>query len=528
MFGTGQYAPDTNKGQGLLTHELTHVLQQYRKRTPINSIQRKKGAQVTGAAGESPVNKRKYVRESGCDITSVSNLIGNTKVKKAMVEAIESSQWRDNPAVSAITSREIFYLILQNSDCNVEPVFGARGLIGGSYVNPPEVDKGSIDDQTVGRYNNKLVVASFHTHPPVEGYVPGPSPKDRKNMIEFPEVDGNEQYIIDPFFTYVIYRDGSWRTLGTTIKIFGLSKEQTKALRVKPDKRKVSEVAPGLGKLTRCVRDIKKAELMAGLTGERISIIEFSTSWCEPCKYLRSTLDEICDRLYKEKPKNADQLYFYKTDLEVEPSLVKTFLLTDEGVPQLLIFKGSNEVIRIEEFYDDQIYYHDFLLSKILDVLRDEPKAGKRRHLVMLDLGTTDVALTYTYRRIFWAWLNNRLRLGAEFGLGLHFSEFEEKELELSSNTRFRFDSALKLTYDPGDLGKGPFVEGKVGLVAGNKIVPEEEGLRFGLSIGGGVGYSFGRTRVGLYTDFLFTESKQNPLVNKLFVGLGLTFGSSE
>jgi hypothetical protein len=47
VFGRGQYVPDSQQGQRLLAHELTHVVQQVRKRTPRNEVRPGLGARKT-------------------------------------------------------------------------------------------------------------------------------------------------------------------------------------------------------------------------------------------------------------------------------------------------------------------------------------------------------------------------------------------------------------------------------------------------------------------------------------------------
>ena len=89
---------------------------------------------------------------------------------------------------------------------------------------------------------------------------------------------------------------------------------------------------------------------------EDISVIQFSASWCSPCKTLKPVMDKLSDE-YK------DRANFYITD--IEDSGINTGSAAGiRGVPTVIIYKKGIEVDRkvggvpeshMKEFLDKNI-----------------------------------------------------------------------------------------------------------------------------------------------------------------------------
>ena len=89
---------------------------------------------------------------------------------------------------------------------------------------------------------------------------------------------------------------------------------------------------------------------------EEISVIQFSASWCSPCKALKPVMDKLSDE-YK------DRANFYITD--IEDSGINTGSSAGiRGVPTVIIYKKGIEIDRkvggvpeshMKEFLDKNI-----------------------------------------------------------------------------------------------------------------------------------------------------------------------------
>ena len=89
---------------------------------------------------------------------------------------------------------------------------------------------------------------------------------------------------------------------------------------------------------------------------EDISVIQFSASWCSPCKALKPVMDKLSDE-YK------DRANFYITDIE-ESGINTGSAAGIRGVPTVIIYKKGIEVDRkvggvpeshMKEFLDKNI-----------------------------------------------------------------------------------------------------------------------------------------------------------------------------
>ncbi len=102
--------------------------------------------------------------------------------------------------------------------------------------------------------------------------------------------------------------------------------------------------------------DFKDEDFDNKIKNEDVSVIQFSASWCGPCKALKPVMDKLSDE-YKDKAN------FYITD--IEDSGINTGSAAGiRGVPTVIIYKKGQEVSRkvggvpeshMREFLDENI-----------------------------------------------------------------------------------------------------------------------------------------------------------------------------
>tara|TARA_B100000767_G_C19411856_1_gene388317 strand:+ start:197 stop:514 length:318 start_codon:yes stop_codon:yes gene_type:complete len=68
------------------------------------------------------------------------------------------------------------------------------------------------------------------------------------------------------------------------------------------------------------------------ISGEKLSLIQFSASWCGPCKQLKPIVEKISDDL-------ADKIDCYYHDIESQPNEPTKYSV--RGVPTILLFKNE-------------------------------------------------------------------------------------------------------------------------------------------------------------------------------------------
>ena len=102
--------------------------------------------------------------------------------------------------------------------------------------------------------------------------------------------------------------------------------------------------------------DFKDEDFESKIKNEDISIIQFSASWCQPCRVLRPILDKLSDE-YKDKAN------FYYADVE-DGGINTGSQAGIRGVPTVIIYKKGVEVDRkvggvpeshMKEFLDKNI-----------------------------------------------------------------------------------------------------------------------------------------------------------------------------
>ena len=77
------------------------------------------------------------------------------------------------------------------------------------------------------------------------------------------------------------------------------------------------------------------------IKNENISVIQFSASWCSPCRALKPILDKLSDsEVYKDKAN------FYYADIE-EGGINTGSVLGIRGVPTTILFRKGTEISRL-------------------------------------------------------------------------------------------------------------------------------------------------------------------------------------
>lgn len=461
VFVAGNYAPQTKEGKRLLAHELTHVIQQGSDSVPAHRLQRQKEpeekAVIKGAVGESPVPASAYVHEQGCDVASASNLIADPAVQKGMLEALTIMVKEGNV-------HELSYHILQHKDCHPEVIFANSGI--------PATGAVSYKPLPDGRVKGLLKVGDIHTHPPLRGYIPGPSLVDQSNMRSDPKSFGNEAYIIDPYHIYVIFRNGDWRTLGPTADVLGLSDAVVSKLRLK---RTPEIESPGLGELTTCVRKIGFRGLKQVLGGEQVAVLMASFAGCSPCDLLQKEMEPLCEQF--------TSTLFFRADFIKEPELEQIY----GGIssyPTIIILRGTTVKERFD-FSGGPAFQVAQIRAALERVLKgeSEPVEPKPRFW-FLELGSPELKKGFS------------MRGGARLPVASRFEDRLRFNLDIAGTVAVRDKIGTTLTleprlgavFNPGDPKRNWFVETSVGA---GLLLSEEEARRLIVSIGAGTGYAF-------------------------------------
>ena len=69
--------------------------------------------------------------------------------------------------------------------------------------------------------------------------------------------------------------------------------------------------------------------------GSKLSLIQFSASWCGPCKQLKPIVEKISEDM-------ADKIDCYYHDIEQNPNFPTKFSV--RGVPTILLFKEKKKL----------------------------------------------------------------------------------------------------------------------------------------------------------------------------------------
>jgi thioredoxin 1 len=92
------------------------------------------------------------------------------------------------------------------------------------------------------------------------------------------------------------------------------------------------------------VRKISGNEIATVTTGnDKLSLVDFSATWCGPCKMLHPVLDKVSDEL-------SDTIDFFEVDVDECQQEAARFGI--RGVPTLVVFRGGSEIDRLVGFRD--------------------------------------------------------------------------------------------------------------------------------------------------------------------------------
>ena len=87
--------------------------------------------------------------------------------------------------------------------------------------------------------------------------------------------------------------------------------------------------------------EFKDEDFENKIKNENISVIQFSASWCSPCRALKPILDKLSDsEEYKDKAN------FYYADIE-EGGINTGSVLGIRGVPTTILFRKGTEISRL-------------------------------------------------------------------------------------------------------------------------------------------------------------------------------------
>ena len=104
------------------------------------------------------------------------------------------------------------------------------------------------------------------------------------------------------------------------------------------------------------LKDFKDSDFEEKIKQEEVSVIQFSATWCGPCKALKPVMDKLSDEY-------TDKASFWITD--IEDSGINTGSSAGiRGVPTVIVYKKGVEVSRkvggvpeshMKQFLDESI-----------------------------------------------------------------------------------------------------------------------------------------------------------------------------
>lgn len=81
----------------------------------------------------------------------------------------------------------------------------------------------------------------------------------------------------------------------------------------------------------------------AAAASDKISLVDFSASWCGPCKMLEPVLDKVAEEM-------DESVSFYHVDVDESP--VESSKYGIRGVPTMIVFHNGQEIDRMVGFRD--------------------------------------------------------------------------------------------------------------------------------------------------------------------------------
>ena len=86
------------------------------------------------------------------------------------------------------------------------------------------------------------------------------------------------------------------------------------------------------------INNFKDEDFDAKIKNEDVSILQFSASWCGPCKVLKPIMEKLSDEF-------KDSANFYYADID-ENAINSASAAGVRGVPTVVIYKKGQEVAR--------------------------------------------------------------------------------------------------------------------------------------------------------------------------------------
>ena len=102
--------------------------------------------------------------------------------------------------------------------------------------------------------------------------------------------------------------------------------------------------------------DFKDEDFHSKVKNEEVSILQFSASWCQPCKILKPIMEKLSEE-YKDK------VNFYYADIDSNAINTATSAAV-RGVPSVVVYKKGVEVARKVGGVPES-HMRDFLKSNI-------------------------------------------------------------------------------------------------------------------------------------------------------------------
>ena len=87
------------------------------------------------------------------------------------------------------------------------------------------------------------------------------------------------------------------------------------------------------------INEFKDEDFDAKIKNEDASILQFSASWCGPCKVLKPIMEKLSDE-FKDKGN------FYYADIDENAINTATSIANVRGVPTVVVYKKGEEVAR--------------------------------------------------------------------------------------------------------------------------------------------------------------------------------------
>jgi len=82
------------------------------------------------------------------------------------------------------------------------------------------------------------------------------------------------------------------------------------------------------------VKKISEKEF-AEVKAQNVALIDFSATWCGPCKMVAPILEEVSEQI-------GDRVAFYNVDVDENPKLAEAFGVS--SIPALVLLKGGEKV----------------------------------------------------------------------------------------------------------------------------------------------------------------------------------------